>query len=525
MKIVSADEAVADISTEQNLIVSGNGEVLLPDELLAALERRFLTTSEPRELTLLYNVIPGSPRAGTGVDRFAHPGMLRHVLAGSYYTLRVGKLNDLVTADEVEAHLVPYGALYNMVRCAAAAQPGVLTQVGIGTFVDPRIGGARLNPRTTSDVSRVLEIDGTEYLFYTAPRIDVAILRATTADEDGNLTLEHEPQTLGLLHQAMAAKNSGGTVIVQVQNVARRGSLHPRSVVVPGVFVDRVVHVPDQMAAQPYNPAWTGDLKVPVDDDLRVPLDARKVIGRRAAMELKPGDLVNFGFGVGATVPQIAAEEGIAEQVLFNVEHGPVGGVPSGKEGFGTAVSPAVIMDAPAIFDFYDAGRLDMTCLGAAEIDADGNVNVSLVGGRYNLGGFLDIVHRTRRIVFCGTFTAGGLEVDVNGSGLSIVREGKHRKFVHRVGQISFNGRAAVQKGQEVLYVTERAVFRLTRDGIALVEVASGVDLQTQVLDQMDFRPVLPAEPVTMDPRLFAPGRMGLASSGPFAPDGAPRGE
>jgi propionate CoA-transferase len=304
MHNIRAEEAVLKIKSGQTVIVSGMGEILMPDELLAALEKRFLETGEPRDLTLVYNVIPGAQRQGTGIDRFAHPGMVKRIYAGSYYTLEVDKINELIQNNEVEAYLVPFGALYNMVRTAAAGQPGVLTPVGLGTFADPRVGGYKLTPRTTEDIVRVMEIDDKEYLYYQALPIDVAIIRATTADEDGNLSLEQEPITIGVLHKAMSAKNRGGIVIAQVKQNAKRGSIHPKSVTVPGIFVDYVVHAPDQMDAMPYNPAWTGDIRIPIDSFEPAPFDYKKVIARRAAMELEPGDLVNFGFGIGATVPR-----------------------------------------------------------------------------------------------------------------------------------------------------------------------------------------------------------------------------
>lgn len=507
---------MSKIETGQTVIVSGNGEMLMPDALLAALETSFLETEEPQDLTLVYNVLPGTPRGGTGVDRLAHPGLVKRIYAGTYYTLKVGKLSDLVRDNLVEAYLIPYGALYNMVRCAAAGQPGVLTPVGIGTFIDPRVEGNKLTARTTEDITRVMEIEGKEYLYYRALPIDVAIIRATTADEAGNLSIEQEPNSIGLLHQAMAAKNCGGAVIAQVKQIAKQGSIHPKSVTVPGIFVDAVVLAPDQMDAQPYNPAWTGDIRVPFDGLEPVPLDCRKVIARRAAMELKPGELVNFGFGIGAGVPQVAAEEGIADDVIFNVEHGPVGGIPNGKHAFGAGVNMMATMDAQNIFEFYDAGRLDMTCLGMAEVDADGSVNVSYVNGKYNIGGFMDIVHATKEIIFCGTFTAGGLDVRIEDGKINIVKEGRHTKFVDRLKQVSFNAKAALNKGQRVLYVTERAVFDLTDKGLTLVEIAPGIDLEKDVLGTMEFRAAVSESLKFMETKIFQPEPLGLNGMEPF---------
>jgi propionate CoA-transferase len=517
VRVLSAAEAVALIRPGQTVIVSGNGETLNPELLLTALEERFLTTGEPRGLDLVYNVIPGSQRSGTGTDHLAHAGLLRRVYAGTYYTLAVGKLNDLVIAGEVEACLMPFGALYNSVRCAAAAQPGFLTAVGVGTFVDPRQGGARLNSVTKHDPAEVMEVDGREYLFYRALPIEVALIRATSADEDGNLSTEKDPSTLGLLNQAMAARNRGGTVIAQVERVVPRGSLHPKRVTVPGVFVEAVVLAPDQMEGMPYQPSWTGDERVPLDSLPPVPFDHRKVIQRRAATELRPGELVNFGFGIGASVPRVAAEEGLAERVFFNTEHGGIGGVPNDKFAFGAGVNPMAIMDSPSIFDFYDAGRLDMTCLGIAEVAADGSVNVSHLGGRINLGGFMDIVHATPRLVFCGTFTSGGLEVAIEAGRVRVVREGSRLKFLNRLEQVTFSGPAGLREGQKVLYVTERAVFELRPEGLTLIEIAPGADLERDVLARMEYRPAI-AEPLReMEAALFRPEPVGLGRRPPFS--------
>lgn len=516
-KIVSFKEAINLIKSGQTIIISGAGEVLLPDRLLAELENQFLNTGAPRDLNVVYNVIPGAQRKGTGIDRLAYEGMIKRVYAGSYYTLNVDKLNELIDKNVIEAYLVPYGALFNMVRTTASGQPGVLTPVGINTFVDPRIGGHKLTPRTTEEISSIMKIEGKEYIFYKSLPIDVALIRATTADEDGNLSIEQEPASLGLLQQAMAAKNRGGIVIAQVKQVAKRGTIHPKQVTVPSIFVDYVVVDPGQMDPQPYYPAWTGDLKIPVDDSQGLPYDYRKVIIRRAAMELSPGDLVNCGFGLSASVPLIAMEEGISDEVIFNVEHGPVGGVPNSKSSFGMGVNMSAIMDSHNIFDFYNAGRLDATFLGSAEINHEGSVNVSFVNGKYNLGGFIDIVHLTNKIVFCGSFTAGGLKIDIENEALKIVQEGRNIKFVNNLAHITFNGKQALNKNQEVVYVTERAVFSLTEEnGLTLIEIAPGINLERDILNKMEFRPHISDSLKEMDHRLFSPNTLGLKNEFPW---------
>ncbi|QQK77774.1 acyl CoA:acetate/3-ketoacid CoA transferase [Salicibibacter cibarius] len=516
-KIVTFEDAIKFVESGQTIIISGAGEVLLPDRLLAELETKYIETGEPKGLNVVYNVIPGAQRKGTGIDRLAHEEMVKRIYAGSYYTLKVEKLNELINKNSIEAYLIPYGALFNMVRTTAAGQPGVLTPVGIDTFVDPRVGGHKLTARTKGEISSVMEIEGKEYIFYKSLEIDVALIRATTADENGNLSIEQEPSSLGLLHQAMAAKNRGGTVIAQVEQIAKRGSMHPKEVAVPSIFVDYIVVDSDQMNAQPYNPAWTGDIKIPVDRAGDTPFDYRKVIVRRAAMELSPGQLVNCGFGLSAEVPLIAMEEGISDDVTFNVEHGPVGGVPNTKSSFGMGVNMMAIMDSHTIFDFYNAGRLDATFLGSAEVNREGSVNVSFINGKYNLGGFIDIVHSTKKIVFCGSFTASGLDIKIEDGKLNIVQDGRHIKFVNALGHMTFNGKQALIKNQKVYYVTERAVFTLTDEGLTLIEIAPGISLENDVLNKMEFRPHVSESLKEMDNRLFIPDPLGLKEHSPWS--------
>jgi propionate CoA-transferase len=507
--MATADAVVADIQDGATILVSGSGEFGNPDVLLEALEKRFLDTGSPRDLTLAYNVFPGGLRAGTGVERLLHPGMLKRVYAGSYWSLGAVGLSDLVAANAIEAYLMPYGHLYAMLRAAASGQPGVLTRVGVGTFVDPRQGGGRITERATDDVLSVIELDGESVIYVPALHVDVAIIRATTADEDGNLSVEQEPNLMGLLALAMAASGSGGRVLAQVKQLAARGSIHPRRVSVPGIFVDEVVVAPDQMDGSPYDPALTGDLRVPTPA-IEPPLDHRQVIARRAAMELRPGTLVNIGMGLSASVPGVAAVEGISDQLMLNTEHGPVGGVPNPRESFGPGINMSAVMDPPQIFDMYAAGRIDLTCLGMGEVGKDGSVNVSYVGGRHNLGGFIDIVHAASAIVFCGTFTGSGLRTTIADDGLTITHDGTTRKFLETVQQVSFDPELARARGQQVLYVTERAVFRLGPDGLVLTEIAPGIDLQRDVLDQMDFRPEISDDLAPMPVELFRTGPMGL---------------
>lgn len=519
--MATADAVVADIQDAATILVSGSGEYGNPDTILEALEKRFLDTGSPRDLTLVYNVFPGGLRAGTGVERLVHPGMLKRVYAGSYWSLGAVGLSDLVAANAIEAYLLPYGHLYSMLRAAASGQPGVLTRVGVGTFVDPRHGGGRITERTTEDVLSVIDLDGETVIYVPALHIDVAIIRATTADADGNLSVEQEPNLMGLLALAMAASGSGGRVVAQVKQVAARGTIHPRRVTVPGIFVDEFVLAPDQMDGSPYDPALTGDLRVP-NPTVEPPLDHRQVIARRAATELRPGTLVNIGMGLSASVPGVAAAEGISEQLWLNTEHGPVGGVPNPRESFGPGINMSAVMDPPQIFDMYAAGRIDLTCLGMGEVGADGSVNVSYVGGRHNLGGFIDIVHAASAIVFCGTFTGSGLRTSITESGLTVTHEGATRKFLRSVQQVSFDPALARHRGQEVLYVTERAVFRLGSTGLVLIEVAPGIDLERDVLGQMDFEPEIADDLAHMPAELFRTGPMGLIHQNGFTGEGRP---
>jgi propionate CoA-transferase len=512
----TADEVAASIEDRMTILLSGNGEMLGADEVLMALEKRFRETGSPRDLTLFYNVFPGGKRPGTGVERLSLPGLLKRVYAGSYYSLHAMGLSELTLANAVEAYLVPYGAIYGMLRATSANQPGVLTRVGIGTFFDPRVGGGRITERTTEELVSVVEIHGEEFLFLPAQRFDLAILRGTTADEDGNISLEEEPNSMGVLLEAMAASASGGRVVVQVMRQAARGTIPPRDVVIPGIFVDEIVIEPAQMQHFPYNPAWTGSVRVPTPTPVESSLDHGTLIARRAARELRPGQLVNVGMGLAASVPKIAFAEGIADQVTFNVEHGPLGGVPNDREAFGPAVNMTSFLDSPAIFEMYAAGRLDLACLGFGQVDASGSVNVALINGRYNLGGFLDIVHAAKSIVFCGSFTAGGLETRVQGGLLEILREGRHRKFVSTIAHTSFGGPAGLQKGQRVSYVTERAVFTLGPNGLVLTEVAPGIDVQRQVLDLMDYPIEVSSQLTTMAAPIFRSAPMGLATANGF---------
>ncbi|TLU71443.1 acyl CoA:acetate/3-ketoacid CoA transferase [Lichenicoccus roseus] len=510
-KIVSADEAVAAIRTGCTVSVSGFVGVGTPDEVLLALERRYNDTGLSGELTLVFAAAPGDGK-DRGLNRLAHPGLVRRAVGG-HWSL-VPKLGQCAMNGEIEAYNLPLGCIAQLYRDIAAHRPGLLSKVGLRTFVDPRLGGGKINDRTTEDLVRLLEIDGEEVLLYKAFPIDVAIVRGTTADTAGNITMEREALQLDVLSAAMAAHNSGGIVIAQVERIAQEGSLDARRVQVPGILVDYVVLAEPKNHCQTYatahNGAFSGQIRVPLDRIPTLPFDERKIVARRVALELPVGGVVNLGIGMPECVATVAAEEKILRHVTLTAEPGVIGGLPQSGLNFGTALNPAAVIQQNQQFDFYDGGGLDLACLGMAQSDAKGNVNVSRFNGRLaGAGGFINISQSAHKLVFAGTFTAGGLLVHIEDGRLHIVREGRTHKFIEAVEQITFSGDYAGEKGQQVLYVTERCVFARTHDGVELVEVAPGIDIERDILAQMGFRPIVD-RPRMMDARLFRPEAMGL---------------
>lgn len=514
MKLISADEAGGLIADESTIFLGGLAMISLPEEILKGIERRFLETGHPRALTTWACGAIGNSRDG-GMVHFAHPGMIRRTVAGHFG--QTGKeMMRMIFDDEVEAYNFPQGSLSHLTRHIAGRTPGLLTKVGLGTFVDPRLEGGKLNASAREDLVRLVEFEGEEWLFYPRPHIDVAIIRGTEADENGNISLDKEGVLLEQLTLAQAAKACGGIVIAQVERVVQAGSLHPKAVKIPGLVVDYVVlgkpenHM--QSITTQYNPALCGNARVPVSSLEPMALDERKVIARRAAMELAAGAVTNLGIGIPAGIPSIAAEEGVSGQLTLSVESGVNGGIPAQGGDFALAYNAESIIEQSAQFDFYDGGGLDASFLGLAQTDHHGNVNVSKFNGRpVGCGGFVNITRATRKLVFCGTFTAGGLEVEVKDGRLHILQEGKVRKFIDAVEQITFNGKDAALRGQEVLFVTERAVFRLGADGIELTEIAPGVDLERDVLAHMGFTPVM-RDVKPMDAALFQETWGGLAA-------------
>src|SRR5919205_2735641 len=510
-KIVSPEEAVALIRDRDTLCSSGFVGIATPDELILALERRFLETRHPAGGTLPFAAAPGHSRT-RGLNRLAHDGLLKRVVGGHWAL--VPKISELALDNRIEAYNLPLGVIAHLYRDIAARGPGTLTKIGLRTFVDPRLDGGKLNAVTTEDLVEVVQLGGEEWLRYKAFPINVALIRGTTADPSGNITMEREALTLDNLAIAMAAKNSRGLVIAQVERIAAAESLSPREVVIPGVIVDCVVlskpenHL--QTYGTAYNHAYSGRQRVPLDRIEPLELDERKIIARRCAFELPPGGVVNLGIGMPEGVAAVAAEEKVLRYVTLTAEPGILGGIPQGGLNFGAALNPGAVIHQNQQFDFYDGGGLDLACLGLAQVDADGNVNVSRFGRKLaGAGGFINISQNARKVVFAGTFTAGGLAIAVEDGRLRILHEGKSRKFVEAVEQITFSGDYAAETGQPVFYVTERCVFRRTPAGMELAEVAPGIDIARDILGQMGFEPII-HDPKPMDARLFGEPMMGL---------------
>ena len=518
-KIVTAREAVSLIRDGDTIATSGFVGIGFPENIAVALEALFLERKEangpghPHNLTLVYAAGQGDGKE-RGLNHLGHEGLLARVIGGHWGL--VPKLQQLAVSNRIEAWNLPQGVITHLYRDIAAGKPGTLTRIGLGTFVDPRFGGGKLNEKTTADLVRLMEIDGEEYLFYKAFPIHVGIIRGTTADPDGNISMEKEALTLEALAIAMAAHNSGGIVIAQVERIAERGTLSSRHVVIPGILVNCVVvaEKPEyhmQTFIEQYSAAFAGEIRVPLSEIPVMAMSERKIIARRAAMELSANAVVNLGIGMPEGVASIATEESILDLMTLTAEPGVIGGIPAGGLNFGAATNTQSIIDQPSQFDFYDGGGLDIAFLGLAQADRQGNLNVSKFGPRLaGAGGFINISQSARKVVFVGTFTAGDLKIAIEDGKLRILQEGKVMKFVEEVEHRTFSGIEATKRGRTVLYVTERCVFRLGRDGLELIEIAPGIDIERDILALMAFRPIMKTKPKLMDERIFRQASMNL---------------
>lgn len=503
-KVITADQAADLIQDGQTVATGGFVGIGVPEALLSAVKRRFLKHHQPLGLTLVYAAGQGDGKE-RGLNHLGEKGLVKRIIGGHWGL--VPKLGKLAYENELEAYNLPQGVISHLYRDIAAGKPGTITHVGLNTFVDPRIDGGKLNDAAQEDLVELLTLNQKEYLFYHSFPIHIALLRGTTADENGNITMEREALTLEALSIAQAVHNSGGKVLVQVERVIEQQKLSPQLVKIPGVLVDAVVvaeadeHM--QTYAEQYNPAYSGESRVS-RDQLQFEKDIRLIIGRIAACYLKKGSVVNLGIGMPEAVAQAATEQGLIDEITLTVEPGGIGGIPSSGLSFGAAANAEAIIDQPSQFDFYDGGGLDQAFLGMAEVDQSGNVNVSRFGTRTaGAGGFINISQNAGEVYFMGAFTSGKQQVDMLEEGLEVISNGPVKKFVPVVQHLTFNGLQSIQSGQLIRYITERAVFKLTAKGLLLEAIAPGIDLQKDIIEQMEFTPIIEQEPEILDLKLF----------------------
>ncbi|MDY0241923.1 MAG: CoA-transferase [Rhodospirillaceae bacterium] len=508
-KIITSRQAAELVRDGDTLAVSGFVGFSVPDDLMQALRERFIETSAPRDLTLFHVGACGDGK-DRGANRLALDGLLRKLVCA-----HIGlepEINKLVVANKIAAFMLPQGVNSHLMRAIAGKKMGVFTHVGLKTFVDPRIEGGKANEaarRSGEEHVKLVEIEGTEQLLFPSFPINIAFIRGSVADEDGNVALHKEGLISDQEEIAAAAHNCGGIVIAQVDRIVSRGSLKPHDVKVHAFCVDYIVQGAKELSFQSYlsddyHPEWSGEYRMPLSASAFMKLDARKVIARRGALELKPGMLVNLGIGVPDGVASVAAEEGINDHITLSIESGALGGIPLPSVGIGGSANAEAFYKHADIFDIYDGGGIDLTCLGAAQIDQRGNVNVSKFGGRVvGPGGFINISQNAKKVCFCGTFTAGKQELAFKNGELNIVKDGSGIKFIKAVEQVSFSGERSLETGQEVLYITERAVFKLTERGLTLAEIAPGIEVERDIFPRMEFKPAIASDLKIMDPRLF----------------------
>ena len=498
-KIMSAPEAISLIEDGDTVgLVGGGGGLVEASALFAALEERFLASGHPRDLTAVHALGIGD-RGNRGMNCFAHEGLVKRVIGGHW--VWSPRMQQMAADEKIEAYVLPGGVIMQLMREIGARRPGLMTHVGLGTFVDPRQDGGKMNRSAQENLVEVMELDGRELLRYKPFPINVALIRGSYADADGNISLDQEPANVDIYAMALAAHNSGGKVIAQVRTAVERGTLSARSVRVPSAIVDAVVVDPAQSQSYEivYDPTISGERHGPVPRDPAAPFTVRQVIARRAAEELSDDAVINYGFGIPDGVAKLVAARGDLERYYQTIEHGTYGGSLLDGTLFGFARNPTCMIDGPSQFDFYAGGGLDIAFLGFGQFDASGDVNVSKLGGvTVGVGGFIDIAQNARKVVFCGTFDTKGAKLEIGGGRLAIRAPGEVRKLVSKVDQITFSGAQAVRQGQEVLFVTERAVFRLTADGVVLTEVAPGIDVGADVVAHMGFTPKIDGAPATM---------------------------
>ena len=515
-KIISITEAVDLIHDGMTVGVSGFGAFASPDSILEAMGKKFREKNTPRDLTIVSGVAPGDfVEDGCGLSKIKDDGIIDTLIASH---LRMSPpIGRAVSENKIAAFSMPLGVYGQLMAAIGGKRPGVLTHVGLHTYADPRQEGCKLNGRAREqdrEIVQVVQVDGKDYLFYKAFHIDACILHASYADELGNISLQDEPIHGDLLELAAAVHNNGGTVIVEVKDIVKAGSLDPRHVLIHKSYVDYLVKAEgEDNIALAYNPALIGDTRVPTEGSVKVlPLNYKKVITRRAVLELKENALVNLGIGIPAGVANVANEEGLSEQVTLSLETGIYGGVPLDGPLFGASINPDSVSRSADMFTTYDGGGLDMTVLGCAEIDPSGNVNVSKFSGRcVGPGGFVNISQNTPKVCFAFSFTSGKQDIAVEDGKLVIRQDGSGVKFRKSVEQITFSSDYAQETHQTVYYITERAVFRMIGGKVTLVEIAPGVDLQKHILDKMEFRPEISPDLKLMDGRLFRPEKMGLS--------------
>jgi len=511
MKFIAPSEAARLVPASASVLVSGSGGGHgVPEAILEAIEAQFLTEGSPRDLTLIHVVGIGD-RQLKGAARFGHEGLLKRSITSALIDSPI--LMEMALANKIESYILPQGVMSQVMREIAGARPGLITKTGLHTFIDPRHGGGRQNESSKDELIEVINIGGEEWLRFKPLKFDVAILRGTTADEDGNVSLEQEAIPGEMLSMAQATRRQGGIVIVQVKRTAKRGTLSPHTIKIPGIIVDYVVVdlAQRQTYATDYNPSYAGELRVPLASVKPLPFGHRKIVARRAAMEFAPGAICNLGAGISTGIAAVAAEEDILDTIVLTNEQGFIGGAPLTGPDSGAAQNYDAVVDQPYQFDFYDGGGLDLAFLSFVEVDREGSVNITRFGNKIvGVGGFINISQNAKHVIFSGTFTAGGLELACVDGGLKVIKEGQHKKFVDRIDCVSYCAPFAVKEGRTAIFVTERAVLKVVGGALELVEIAPGIDLEKDVIRHMAFRPRIAADLKLMDKRLFSPARMNL---------------